>query len=90
MMVTGDFELTAVSIAKNANTVSKEKVKSFEYLNPNYPIADFKTTLLSSRKFIHDAISIPCSNLEYMNENQWEHLTLFKEIVFPGQLQNTN
>jgi len=81
-MVTGDFELTAKAIAKMCGILSTDKILNVNDLDVNYPVLDFDKTKLSERKEIEGAVSISGPSLEFLNENQWEHLTSFKEIVF--------
>ncbi len=82
-MVTGDFELTAVAIAKMCGIVSENAhIQNVDNLDVNYPVADPSKTKLCDRIETKGAISISGPSLEFLNENQWEHLTTFEEIVF--------
>lgn len=79
MMVTGDFEATAVAIARMCGIVTFDKVHKVSDLDPNYEIVQCN---LWDRSKIEAALSITGNDIEALNENQWEHLISFTEIVF--------
>jgi sodium/potassium-transporting ATPase subunit alpha/H+/K+-exchanging ATPase len=79
MMVTGDFEATAVAIARICGIMSHRSVKKVEDLDPQFALLNTK---LCDRPVIDAALSITGSDLDSLNDSQWEHLTCFTEIVF--------
>ncbi|CCH42518.1 putative membrane protein [Wickerhamomyces ciferrii] len=81
-MVTGDFELTAVAIAKMCNILTTDEIANVNSLDINYPVMDPSKTKLCDRVETEGAISISGPSLNFLNENQWEHLTSFEQIVF--------
>lgn len=82
-MVTGDFELTAVAIAKMCGIMSSDAhIQTVDDLDVNYPVSDSSKTKLCDRAETDGSISISGPSLDFLNENQWEHLTSFQEIVF--------
>ncbi|EAW15042.1 cation-translocating P-type ATPase [Aspergillus clavatus NRRL 1] len=77
-MVTGDFGLTAVAIARQCGIVSTDgpvddiqSLKRFPPVNDNF-----------SEKVRSSAISLSGSELIALNEHQWEQLCQYQEIVF--------
>ncbi|CDR37574.1 CYFA0S01e12464g1_1 [Cyberlindnera fabianii] len=84
-MVTGDFELTAIAIAKKCGIISQdvsfEAIHNIDHLDRSFPIAP-KKTMLRDREVIDAALSLPGPKLDLLNENQWEHLTNYAGIVF--------
>lgn len=82
-MVTGDFELTAVAIAKMCGIISSEvPISNVGNLDINYPVLDPSKTKLCDRPRNQGSVAISGPSLEFLNENQWEHLLSFQEIVF--------
>jgi sodium/potassium-transporting ATPase subunit alpha/H+/K+-exchanging ATPase len=79
MMVTGDFEATAVAIARMCGIVSHRLVQKVEDLDPEFELINSK---LCDRPVIEGALSITGNDLDLLNDSQWEHLTSFTEIVF--------
>ena len=70
-MVTGDFPLTASSIAKEVGIFTKSKIHNFESLiHGEYVATDGGALLLSG------------SDLECMNEEDWKRVMQYREIVF--------
>lgn len=82
-MVTGDYELTAVSIARQCGLVTSrtENVHTIDNLDKDYPI-EIKRGRKPSTKVIEEALVISGPAMIGLNDNQWENLTHYKEIVF--------
>lgn len=81
VMVTGDYEYTGLAIARKAGMITKAEIRSYKDLDPNFIIVDEKVKLCD-RPEIDEAIVMTGTNISELNENQWEHLSQFKEIVF--------
>lgn len=82
-MVTGDYELTAVSIARQCGLVTSrtEDVDCIDDLDTAYPIKAIQGRI-PDLHIIDRSIVISGPEMVNMNENQWEHLVKYKEIVF--------
>lgn len=82
-MVTGDYELTAVSIARQCGLVTSrlEDVDNIDNLDPQFPIKE-KRSRIPDPNIIERAIVISGPEIIKMNDNQWEHLALYNEVVF--------
>lgn len=78
-MVTGDMEPTAIAIARMCGIVTHTTINTMETLDPQFEMVNCR---LSERRVIDEAISIRSGDLNNLNDNQWEHLTCFAEIVF--------
>ncbi|KAK6458889.1 putative Ca2+ ATPase [Scheffersomyces xylosifermentans] len=72
IMITGDYELTGLSIAKQCGIVTTEKVDTFKDLK-FYSEED---------EFLEKAISITGPDMNRMDEAQWENLIKYNELVF--------
>lgn len=82
-MVTGDYELTALSIARQCGIVThnSQNVDYFEALDPNFPVKENRGSKPDS-DFLDRGIVISGPQMIKMNDNQWEHLASYREIVF--------
>lgn len=82
-MVTGDYELTAVSIARQCGLITSriDEVDTIESLEKDYPIKANRGRIPDSN-IINGSIVISGPEMIMMNDNQWEHLVYYKEIVF--------
>ena len=82
-MVTGDYELTAVSIAKQCGIVTyhEKDVDSIDHLDRFYPIPE-KRGRIPDTNYIERAIAVSGQSLITLNDNQWENLTAYTEVVF--------
>jgi sodium/potassium-transporting ATPase subunit alpha len=81
-MVTGDFQKTAVAIARQCGIVTARTVYGFKDLSD-------ETLVLPEYHFLNDnasrpqlALSLSGADLEQMNAEQWERACRFDEIVF--------
>ncbi|PWN18031.1 calcium ATPase [Microstroma glucosiphilum] len=81
-MVTGDFQKTAVAIARQCGIISARTVYQFKDLSD-------ETLVLPEYHFLNDnasrpqlALSLSGADLEQMNAEQWERACRFDEIVF--------
>lgn len=79
MMVTGDFEATAIAIARMCGIVTHGLVQTVADLDPAFEIVDCN---LWDRVIVDGAVGINSSDLDTLNDNQWEHITSYTEIVF--------
>lgn len=82
-MVTGDYELTALSIARQCGIVthSTGNVDYFDSLDPSYPVNQ-KRGRIPDCHFLDRSIVISGPEIPHMNDSQWEHLCSYQEIVF--------
>lgn len=83
MMVTGDFSLTAVAIARQCGIVTYDAVDSVDpILDRKYPLVNYKKLKRPSDEYIDRAIAVSGDELITLNDNQWEQLVNYREIVF--------
>jgi sodium/potassium-transporting ATPase subunit alpha len=82
-MVTGDFALTAVAIAREAGIVTAKIVDDAHALSrtPEAESADDVKGFASSESSL-GAIVLSGPDLIHLNEHQWQTLTRYQEIVF--------
>ncbi|ODV67407.1 hypothetical protein HYPBUDRAFT_152365 [Hyphopichia burtonii NRRL Y-1933] len=83
VMITGDFELTAVSIGKLCGIVSdNEGVDNIGDLDKQYYVDQKAKELPNLENEIDRAIAISGHDMNFLNDNQWDQLTNYKEIIF--------
>ncbi|ODV82223.1 putative Ca2+ ATPase [Suhomyces tanzawaensis NRRL Y-17324] len=73
IMITGDFELTGLSIAKQCGIVTTDKVDSVD---------DLSYELIENVDDNSRAISITGPQLKRVSEEQWQNLIQYNELVF--------
>jgi sodium/potassium-transporting ATPase subunit alpha len=80
-MVTGDFPSTAVYIARQCGIVRNQRVDSITNLSPTStdPIKPYDP---EDKLRIVKSIVLAGKDLQEMNDNQWEQLCQYEEIVF--------
>lgn len=83
-MVTGDFQLTAVAIARQCGIVTAEKVHTIDELDRDIAIASVPKydVYADNEARPQRALSLTGSDLMKLNENQWEQACQYDEIVF--------
>ncbi|KAJ4129766.1 hypothetical protein NW768_006735 [Fusarium equiseti] len=85
-MVTGDFALTALAIARDAGIVTARVVddsKALYRFAPTNLVEDSASSSGKDDDKIHaGAIVLSGPELMTLNEHQWENLTRYEEIVF--------
>ncbi|KAL2204669.1 calcium ATPase [Sarocladium strictum] len=83
-MVTGDFALTALAIAREARIVTAHTVDSSEALHRNPGDGKSDSTAIPNHPSdsYHGAIVLSGPELMALNEHQWAKLTQYEEIVF--------
>ncbi|PWN25299.1 calcium ATPase [Jaminaea rosea] len=81
-MVTGDFQKTAVAIARQCGIITARQVYGFDDLSD-------ANLILPEYSFLNDnasrpqlALSLSGSDLQKMEQHHWERATRFDEIVF--------
>lgn len=81
-MVTGDFQKTAVAIARQCGIITARQVYGFDDLSDS-------SLILPEYSFLNDnasrpqlALSLSGTDLQKMEESHWERATRFDEIVF--------
>ncbi|CAO1624244.1 unnamed protein product [Parajaminaea phylloscopi] len=82
LMVTGDFQKTAVAIARQCGIITARQVYGFDDLSD-------ESLILPEYSFLNDnasrpqlALSLSGSDLQKMETHHWERATRFDEIVF--------
>lgn len=78
-MVTGDFELTAVAIARLCGIITKDSVDNARMLQDNIEICSQNSNPFEE---IDKAIVITSSDIALLSEDEWRVLTKYSEIVF--------
>ncbi|KAJ5729077.1 uncharacterized protein N7483_003585 [Penicillium malachiteum] len=81
-MVTGDFGLTALAIARQCNIVTTDSIHDVSSLSKS-PVSDEKEVLRSQ-----SALSISGPELMTLNDHQWNQLCKYPEIVFSRTTPN--
>ncbi|KAJ5376195.1 hypothetical protein N7509_013081 [Penicillium cosmopolitanum] len=81
-MVTGDFGLTALAIARKCNIVTSDFVHDVSSLSKS-PVSDEKEGLICQ-----SALSISGPELMTLNDHQWDQLCKYPEIVFSRTTPN--
>ncbi|RGP76726.1 h+ k+-exchanging atpase [Fusarium longipes] len=85
-MVTGDFALTALAIARDAGIVTSRVVDDSKALERFAQGNGGKDSVLSNKKVDDDihsgAIVLSGPELMTLNEHQWENLIRYEEVVF--------
>lgn len=85
VMITGDFELTALAIGKMCGIVDENSSGSdgVEHLDRNYVIEGVKKSQLPDVEHqIDRSIVVSGHSLGDLNDNQWDNLTNYSEIIF--------
>lgn len=72
IMITGDFELTGLSIAKQCGIITTEKIDKVSDL----------AFYAEEDEFMEKSISITGPELNNLDEAQWENLIKYNELVF--------
>lgn len=67
VMITGDYELTGISIAKQCGIITDEKISKLDTLE---------------KASDNQSVSITGPELNQLNDSQWEKLVTFNELVF--------
>jgi sodium/potassium-transporting ATPase subunit alpha len=73
-MVTGDFKLTAAAIARQVGIITTREVHGIEHLS--------KTLVTAPSEEYSGAIVLSGPELITLNDNQWNQLALYEEVVF--------
>ncbi|KAJ6031537.1 hypothetical protein N7540_002269 [Penicillium herquei] len=81
-MVTGDFGLTALAIARQCNIVTTDSIHDVGFLSKS-PVSDEKEVFRPQ-----SALSISGPDLMTLNDHQWSQLCKYPEIVFSRTTPN--
>lgn len=83
-MVTGDFALTALAIAREARIVTAAVVDDVKALDRDFNDEDSKGQVTEKVQAMAQSKALVISGPELLtlNDNQWQQLTTYEEIVF--------
>jgi sodium/potassium-transporting ATPase subunit alpha len=81
LMVTGDFEATAVAIARQIGIVTAGKVRTFDDLASMEPLPDYDF-LADNDAREQRALSLTGSDIMKLQPGDWSQVCAFDEIVF--------
>lgn len=82
VLVTGDFQLTAISIGKMCGIMSdNENVDTIEDLDKQYCLPNSES-LPNIENEIERAVVVSGPDINFLNDCQWDQLCNYKEIVF--------
>lgn len=82
MMVTGDFQKTAVAIARQCGIITARQVYTFDDLSDEGLIVPEYSFLNDNASRPQLALSLSGSDLQKMETHHWEKASRFDEIVF--------